>query len=52
MENVIGERGYGIVYRVVFRDGSVVVVKNLLNNKYVLFCLNRCFFYDLMKFGV
>lgn len=32
-ENVIGEGGYGIVYRGVVRDGSVVAVKNLLNNK-------------------
>lgn len=34
-ENVIGEGGYGIVYRGVLQDGSVVAVKNLLNNKYV-----------------
>ncbi|KAL8238193.1 hypothetical protein R6Q59_019274 [Mikania micrantha] len=32
-ENVIGEGGYGIVYRGVLFDGSVVAVKNLLNNK-------------------
>ncbi|KAF7840941.1 putative receptor-like serine/threonine-protein kinase [Senna tora] len=32
-ENVIGEGGYGIVYRGVLEDGSVVAVKNLLNNK-------------------
>ncbi|KAG8368244.1 hypothetical protein BUALT_Bualt15G0025100 [Buddleja alternifolia] len=32
-ENVIGEGGYGIVYRGVLHDGSVVAVKNLLNNK-------------------
>ncbi|KAJ0759449.1 putative non-specific serine/threonine protein kinase [Helianthus annuus] len=32
-ENVIGEGGYGIVYRGVVRDGTVVAVKNLLNNK-------------------
>ncbi|CAH1450327.1 unnamed protein product [Lactuca virosa] len=31
-ENVIGEGGYGIVYRGVVRDGFVAV-KNLLNNK-------------------
>ncbi|KAK1358677.1 putative receptor-like serine/threonine-protein kinase [Heracleum sosnowskyi] len=31
--NVIGEGGYGIVYRGVLHDGSVVAVKNLLNNK-------------------
>lgn len=34
-ENVIGEGGYGIVYRGVLQDESVVAVKNLLNNKYV-----------------
>ncbi|KAF8405220.1 hypothetical protein HHK36_010120 [Tetracentron sinense] len=32
-ENVIGEGGYGVVYRGVLLDGSVVAVKNLLNNK-------------------
>ena len=32
-ENVIGEGGYGIVYRGVSPDGSVVAVKSLLNNK-------------------
>ncbi|KAK2665315.1 hypothetical protein Ddye_003889 [Dipteronia dyeriana] len=32
-ENVIGEGGYGVVYRGVLNDGSVVAVKNLLNNK-------------------
>ncbi|KAL3597340.1 hypothetical protein D5086_008977 [Populus alba] len=32
-ENVIGEGGYGVVYRGVLQDGSVVAVKNLLNNK-------------------
>lgn len=34
-ENIIGEGGYGVVYRGVVNDGSVVAVKNLLNNKYV-----------------
>ncbi|KAG9138581.1 hypothetical protein Leryth_012923 [Lithospermum erythrorhizon] len=32
-ENVIGEGGYGIVYRGVFEDQSRVAVKNLLNNR-------------------
>ncbi|KAJ4716505.1 Kinase family protein [Melia azedarach] len=32
-ESVIGEGGYGVVYRGVLQDGSVVAVKNLLNNK-------------------
>ncbi|CAH9123724.1 unnamed protein product [Cuscuta epithymum] len=32
-ENVIGEGGYGIVYRGVLSDGTKVAVKNLLNNK-------------------
>lgn len=32
-ENVIGEGGYGIVYRGEIDDGSVVAVKKLLNNK-------------------
>lgn len=34
-ENVIGEGGYGVVYRGVLPDGSVAAVKNLLNKKYV-----------------
>ncbi|KAL6209619.1 hypothetical protein ACLB2K_020559 [Fragaria x ananassa] len=33
LENVIGEGGYGVVYRGALQDGSVVAVKNLLNNK-------------------
>ncbi|XWS76977.1 hypothetical protein CRYUN_Cryun01aG0224600 [Craigia yunnanensis] len=32
-ENVIGEGGYGIVYRGVLTDGTKVGVKNLLNNR-------------------
>ncbi|XP_021731598.1 probable receptor-like serine/threonine-protein kinase At4g34500 [Chenopodium quinoa] len=32
-ENIIGEGGYGIVYKGVLEDGSIVAVKNLLNNK-------------------
>lgn len=33
-ENVIGEGGYGIVYRGILNDGTKVAVKNLLNNRY------------------
>ncbi|KAK9691081.1 hypothetical protein RND81_09G174700 [Saponaria officinalis] len=32
-ENVIGEGGYGVVYKGFLEDGSIVAVKNLLNNK-------------------
>ncbi|XP_057980656.1 probable serine/threonine-protein kinase At1g01540 [Malania oleifera] len=32
-ENVIGEGGYGIVYKGVLGDGTCVAVKNLLNNR-------------------
>ncbi|CAN6583206.1 unnamed protein product [Malus baccata var. baccata] len=32
-ENVIGEGGYGIVYRGVLEDNTIVAIKNLLNNK-------------------
>ncbi|XXG81392.1 hypothetical protein AAC387_Pa09g2039 [Persea americana] len=32
-ENVIGEGGYGIVYKGVLADRSVIAVKSLLNNK-------------------
>ncbi|RDX66078.1 putative serine/threonine-protein kinase, partial [Mucuna pruriens] len=32
-QNVIGEGGYGIVYRGLLPDGTKVAVKNLLNNK-------------------
>ncbi|KAK9271182.1 hypothetical protein L1049_026771 [Liquidambar formosana] len=32
-ENVIGEGGYGIVYRGVLEDNTQVAVKNLLNNR-------------------
>lgn len=33
-ENVIGEGGYGIVYRGVLRDTTSVAIKNLLNNRF------------------
>lgn len=33
-ENVIGEGGYGIVYRGVLEDNALVAVKNLLNNRF------------------
>lgn len=32
-ENVIGEGGYGIVYRGLLQDNTLVAVKNLLNNR-------------------
>ncbi|KAH9300994.1 hypothetical protein KI387_012577 [Taxus chinensis] len=32
-ENVIGEGGYGIVYRGILPNGNSIAVKNLLNNK-------------------
>lgn len=40
-ESVIGEGGYGIVYRGVLEDKTVVAVKNLLNNRssFALFLL-------------
>lgn len=36
-ENVIGEGGYGIVYRGVLEDNTLVAVKNLLNNRYLIY---------------
>lgn len=38
-ENVIGEGGYGIVYRGVLEDNTIVAVKNLLNNRFFSFSL-------------
>ncbi|KAH7523645.1 hypothetical protein FEM48_Zijuj06G0033900 [Ziziphus jujuba var. spinosa] len=37
-ENVIGEGGYGIVYRGVLEDNTKVAIKNLLNNR-ILFII-------------
>lgn len=39
-EYIIGEGGYGIVYKGILEDGSIVAVKNLLNNKYVFLLHN------------
>lgn len=39
-ENVIGEGGYGIVYRGVLEDNTKVAIKNLLNNRYVIVFVN------------
>ncbi|KAJ0024880.1 hypothetical protein Pint_08748 [Pistacia integerrima] len=36
-ENVIGEGGYGIVYRGVLEDNTKVAVKNLLNNRMLVY---------------
>ncbi|OMO78873.1 hypothetical protein CCACVL1_14029 [Corchorus capsularis] len=36
-ENVIGEGGYGIVYSGVFEDNTRVAVKNLLNNRMLVY---------------
>lgn len=33
-ENVIGEGGYGIVYKGTLQNSAMVAVKNLLNNRY------------------
>lgn len=38
-ENVIGEGGYGIVYRGVLKDNTKIAVKNLLNNRYNMLLL-------------
>ncbi|KAJ6366856.1 hypothetical protein OIU77_003268 [Salix suchowensis] len=36
-ENVIGEGGYGIVYQGVLEDNTEIVVKNLLNNRMLVY---------------
>uniref|UniRef100_A0A7N0T3P6 non-specific serine/threonine protein kinase n=1 Tax=Kalanchoe fedtschenkoi TaxID=63787 RepID=A0A7N0T3P6_KALFE len=46
--NVIGEGGYGVVYRGVLPDGSLVAVKNLMNNNTGM--LNEAS--DVYSFGV
>lgn len=49
-ENVIGEGGYGVVFRGELQDGSVVAVKKLLNNKWVLFNFTRfCMIYSYIS---
>ena len=40
-ENVIGEGGYGIVYSGILEDNTQVAVKNLLNNRYISWSVNR-----------
>jgi len=59
-EHVVGEGGYGIVYRGVLADGYQVAVKNLLNNRRALptrifsralfrsVCV-RCFYFGLTR---
>lgn len=40
-ENVIGEGGYGIVYKGLLEDNTKVAVKNLLNNRYFKFTFSE-----------
>lgn len=51
-ENVIGEGGYGIVYRGLLPDGNKVAVKNLLNNKYVSLLITCFNFFVVFKFSL
>lgn len=44
--SVIGEGGYGVVYRGVMGDGTIIAIKNLLNNRFWLFVMKiliECF---------
>ena len=44
-ENIIGEDGYGIVYKGVLEDGSIVAVKNFLNNEYIIYRFSNRFYF-------
>lgn len=50
-ENVIGEGGYGIVYRGLLQDNTLVAVKNLLNNRFnITFSLSFTFYQLICMF--